>query len=947
MAKQLFHIVPMRFLIDETYLRDFAVSVLQFPYQQACTDFVEDMKQLHLNGKEEMENPPYRRLNTVLTAMAPTLAHAFEYQRNTDTGQYERQMLVVGTDVSNRPTLEQISDVANEWGIQWAQDRFTQEISGAGRYAHQRLLDRLKQPAHDWREVDAASLLLNLNTGTRLGFHAIPSIIATLLVQESARKPPIINGRTITWRLVQDNSNGNGLAVVSNPFTSRYQDPVSKEVKEGTFAYKLEFRLQTQVGSSHHWLHLYVRCRRYVDAPIVDVNWRRDVSVSVGIEQPRLTGWSQSSTLITLPLTGGPKNPRWLDDPALLLSSMQARNLVSPEDILKNPPLYRKASPASNYDEYYVVHAEGFKPPHDVKTGFDFTELREVATAVGNILGLELSCGQTLAPDEPAYHTRLKRPLIMYKISDVHEKQFVKKTFDYTKQENQRQNQLARQQLIVQALQRATGGQAVSILLFWYNDVTRKTQKQEVHRALFLGEHDPWPAGIEVIEAPTPIPATLLAPLDSGSLNPQDHYKKNATYAERKKFQKLWRDQMRRAFRDKTKAWEDYLRSIMPASQSYRLVLIELRPFDVKQYHYTQNIKGAVRRACNKLGLASQMMHPMKQNKEGEVSTASQYRARNAITDLIYRQTGLVYDQPVDLYIQAGIPQELAAQLHVVTLYNLRAVKQKVNYPMAVRLCPNGQLQVLLPRHSHEWLPFLDARTALGEVFARWKQQDIVLSPEEHTQFAAHIFTRAGTEPTLVLLDAVDWRNYNVLPQFANINKLENQLDLGDVKGFNHIYTPDELPNLRILRLRTVGTSGETPQYFTAVDEDWDSLDASKDLSYLAGFVDTQPGSNFFHYLSIGQLPKTAKQQQQNPGVYKTDEGGGIAFKHQTIVEFVPFFLQTGDDPLTWCRIPHFLRIAPAWDGGNIVLPYPMHLAERTIDDQLCILENDGDWEEA
>src|SRR5258708_21217443 len=240
-------------------------------------------------------------------------------------------MLVVGTDVSNRPTLEQISDVAKEWGNQWAQDRFTQEISGAGRDDHQGLVGGLKQRGQEWGEVDGASLLLNLNTGTRLGFHAIPSIIATLLVQESSRIPPIINGHSITWRLVQDNSNGNGLAVVSNPFTSRYQDPVSKEVKEGTFAYKLEFRLQTQVGSSHHWLHLYVRCRRYVDAPIVDVNWRRDVSVSVGIEQPRLTGWCHSSTLVTLPLTGGPKNPRWLDDPALLLSAVQARRLVSPD----------------------------------------------------------------------------------------------------------------------------------------------------------------------------------------------------------------------------------------------------------------------------------------------------------------------------------------------------------------------------------------------------------------------------------------------------------------------------------------------------------------------------------------------------------------------------------------------------------------------------------------
>ena len=37
-------------------------------------------------------------------------------------------------------------------------------------------------------------------------------------------------------------------------------------MKTGTFAYKLEFRLQTQVGSPHRWIHLYVRCSRYVDS---------------------------------------------------------------------------------------------------------------------------------------------------------------------------------------------------------------------------------------------------------------------------------------------------------------------------------------------------------------------------------------------------------------------------------------------------------------------------------------------------------------------------------------------------------------------------------------------------------------------------------------------------------------------------------------------------------
>jgi len=123
---------------------------------------------------------------------------------------------------------------------------------------------------------NAASLFLNLEVGTKTGYHAIPSVLASLM----AGKTSHIHGKTITWRLMQDGANG--LAVISNPFHAQFED-VYHNVKEGTFAYKLEFRLQTQVGSPHRWIHLYVRCSRYVDKLMKDANFQRDVSVKVGI----------------------------------------------------------------------------------------------------------------------------------------------------------------------------------------------------------------------------------------------------------------------------------------------------------------------------------------------------------------------------------------------------------------------------------------------------------------------------------------------------------------------------------------------------------------------------------------------------------------------------------------------------------------------------------------
>ena len=941
-------IVPLRFRIDEAYLRDLAVSFSPFSYEQDCTNFLASMEQFH--SSDHLESLPYRRLNTVLTALAPTLTHPFVAQWNADTKQSERQMLVVGTDVARRPKPEQISDLAYEWGKQWGQDRFERVIKGAGHDAYKRLLDRLQQPTQRWYETDAASLFLNLNAGTQLGYRAIPSVLASLL----AGKKSTIHGKIVTWRLTQDGHYG--LAVVNNPFSAHYQDPLTHEEKEGTFAYKLEFRLQTQVGSPYRWIHLYVRCSRYVDAKMERANWGRDISVKVGIDRPRLTGWDWSSTLVTLSFAGGATNPRWQDDPAQLLSAMKARDLILPEHILQKPQDYRKASSQSNYDEYYVVHAEGFKPSHEVKTGFDFAELQEVANAVGNILGLELSCGQTLASDIPMPQMYLNRlPLMMYDLGDLQTKQFVKKKPDQLAEENEQQNRLERQKIVLQGLRRASENQNVFILLCWHDDITKRTLEQEIRQALFLDTNTPWPDNIKLITAPVPVPNELLEPLDSGSLDPMDHFKKNVPSAERQKFKRAWKTQMRKAFREKTQAWENYLRSLLLDGFGYGLVLIELRqlnefhleklrPQDSNRYHASQNIKGAVRRACNKLGLASQMIFPVKQNKKGVVNTANQYRARNSVTDLIYRQSGLDYDRPLDLYIKAGVPQVQAEQLHVVALYKLRKNAPKLNYPMAVRLCPDGTFQALLPHGTRQWLPFLEARKALGEVFMKGKEQDISLSPDAQAQFAAQVFTEARYEPTLVLLEASDWRNYNVLPQFANTNTLKDQLDLKHMKTYERLYMLKDLPHLRIIRLRTIGTSGETPQYFTVVEGEGDQFEEDKDLSHLTGFVDTQAESDFFHYLSIGRLPiTTAREQRRKLGFYKTDEGGGIAFKHQTIVEFVPFFLQVGDDPRVWCRIPHFMRTSPAWDGGNIVLPYPMHLAQCMIDDQLCILENNGD----
>ena len=945
-------IIPLRFRIDEAYLRNKAVSISSFAHEQACRDFLESMQRL--SPRDHPENLPYGRLNTVLTALAPTLAHPFVYGGKSETGPAKRQMLVVGEDVQRRPTPEQISDVLYEWGRQWGCHNFEKEVNGAGRDAHQRLLDSLVQPVQQWQDVDAASLFLNRDSDPRTAYKAIPSLLASLL----AGRESLINGRTIKWRLTQDGDNG--LAVISQPFWAQYEEfnryEKLMEVKEGTFAYKLEFRLQTQVGSTCPWIHLYVRCSRYLDGPLGKRNWLRDVSVKIGVNQPRVSGWGYSPTLVTLPVAGSKDSPRWDEHLAPLLAAMKARPLIVPKNIFQDPLQYREATTQSQYDEYFVLHAEGFRPKHQVKTGFDFAELHEVARSVSELLDLKLSDGKTLSIDLPPILTRRGGPpLAMCDIDDLRNKTLItRRGSQLTADEAKQMNRLERQRIILQGLRRAAQNQPIVIYLCWSDSFTGKHLKQELCRALFIEEGDPWPDDITLVIPTEPTPASLLQPLDAGQFKPSDHYKTGISWHDRQTFQKAWEAQMRKSFTEKTLAWERYLSRLLAYRSGYGIALIELHKLDEAKYHKDQSVKGAVRRACNKLGLASQMILPLKpvdKPKEGkkDIQPESQGRERNAVADLLYRQTGLLFEQPQSLYIAAGLLQELAERLHVIGLYRLRTYNPKMHYSLAIRFCPDGTYQALLPQHPQHWLPFMEARKIVGELFLKKRAQTLDLPTEALARFAAQVFTSTSDVPTLVLLEAEGWRNRGLLPQFANgITARQNQLDFTHIESFERTYDRSDLPNLRIIRLRPVGTLGETPQYVPVCKDEEDQLIEGKDFQYLTGCIDTQVQEEnpFFHYLSIGRMPTMAGTQYSKQHRYKLDEGGGIAFKHQTIVELVPFFLQLEDDAKAWCRIAHFMRVSPAWDGGNILLPYPLHLAKQMLEDQLCILEGGLDEKE-
>ena len=65
-------------------------------------------------------------------------------------------------------------------------------------------------------------------------------------------------------------------------------------------------------------------------------------------------------------------------------------------------------------------------------------------------------------------------------------------------------------------------------------------------------------------------------------------------------------------------------------------------------------------------------------------------------------------------------------------------------------------------------------------------------------------------------------------------------------------------------------------------------------------------------------------------------------YSHPQMVEMVPFFVREDfaeeEEMSALCRVAHYLRSSPAWAMGNLDSPYPMHLGDALINDQLCIL---------
>lgn len=977
--------LPARMRLVPEALDALDIAVLPLPFYDAITRFRMDIERVLSRGRGSRPiTPPLRRFNTALLACAPTLTHGFEWVGGqSDRNQVLYRALAVGTP--NSPLLTPQPSVILQqlrlWAQQWTQE-YTSKPNSEAESAARRFLTSITTPPEGWgwQSITPGQLAADLSAERGLGYNAIPSLLATLLHGRTS----VINAggdrQILRWRKAHGGGFGRvGLFVVSQPFKAGYVDQNGHE-REGYFAYRLDFHVETQTGRLNEhdkldpWIFMHLSCQRYAHERLQAGNYGRDVSILVGMHEARLPGVEIDTTLVrlTADLPQADREGAWSNQVVDMLAAFQARDLVSPRLILDRPECYGNfgIGEQGQADEYYVVHAEGYEygeatgrgHGHSVKTGYSLRERGDVMAQVLSLLAGVIEPDGPLRCDVPA-PAGVKMPMAMrdYAFLSRHNLENIA-----TASPQARERIEGYRRISAVAIQRALAGETMQIAVIWREQETRDAVLQQLREALRLQETDDFPPHVTVTTIHIDDPA-LLKPLDTAGVSSKEWTS--------------FEQQLRREHQAKCQSWRSFLQRQLPPRAGHRFAIIELGRRPGKGFHPKQSIYGPVRNACALEHISSQMIRTVtaKANAEGAAQDAeptftpqTSGRVQNAVLDMLLRQTGAQYGLPFEVYERASIPTELAGNMDVVALCRRRTDRWHgdIHYALAVRLCATGAVEVLLPSQQ-QWISYAAAGHAVGRVFAQARSDifarqrvdsNLKLSGSQLAEFAARVALQPFQRPTLLVVEAEGWRNERgeeedskVWPQLKN----EHLAPQCDVLNFAHVpghgrYLRDDPRLNQLLGVVRLRSGKETPQYLTSRSS-WDQDGEARDFTLLSGFYD-EDASGILHYFSVGRLPRT-QRRQDTPGargMYKLgskvrggkprfDEyGADISFKHQQMVEMVPFFVR----PDLWlpegqralCRALHYLRVSPAWVMGNILAPHPMHLGERLIDDQLGIL---------
>lgn len=976
--------LPARMSLELDSLANMKIAVLIFPFAREVKDFCKDVEKVLRNKKRIYA--PYRQLNNGLLACTSTLTYGFEKFEVVDYISRYRA-LAVGTPGNplKVPAPEQIYELILIWAQTWTQ----QYLGKKGKQDEiasvcDRFLTSIEDtPANwDWESIKPETLIRDINAENSLGYQAIPSLLATLLHEQSCTISSDERKQEIKWRNVQGDGFGRvGLYLLSQPFKAIFFDKNGKE-KEGYFAYRLDFYLQTQAGRFNlegklkPWIFLHLSCQRYAHEPLVEANFGRDISILMGMNQERLDNFPIDSTLVRLVIDNSTNrdNLFWKEQLPKLLAAFKARSLLTPQNILGNPAKLGNLNNISswNQDEYYLVHAEVYQYKqdpkkgkghgHSIKTGFSLKERGDITAQI-----LQLLNG-VLIPDKPmecdiSAPSGQKTPLAIrdydfiqktlyltpYKRSKLEEKEIEKQ---------QEQHRQQRKNIVIDALKKATNGNHTHLFILWYEADTHNLIAQKLRQAFLLKDDEDFPEHIEVTYLHLE-DASLIEKLSVDGLPSENNN---------------FNEQINKQHRLKRLAWQKFLKQkVIPLvdrnTNPYIFAIVEIGKVKERGKHPKQSIRGAVREACALKNISSQMLQTIEPKKKEKEEDATDYnratkgRVTSAVLDVTLRQTGTLYGLPSQVYTSAGVPKDIVKEMDIIAFCRLQKNNRgsKFHYAIAVRLRATGTVDVLLPNEK-EWIPYALAGIKIGKLFSQARKGDrkslsqIQMKGGQLAKFAADVLTQHLEKPTVALIEADVWRNERSKDeagtawfQLKNEYLLEQRdvLNFQHVRGHNYRYQRDDQKMNNLIGVIRLRSDRETPQYLTN-RKDWNEDSTARDFTKLSGFVD-KTVSDLIHYFSIGRIPKTQKKAQDSPvtrDLYKLDRyadeyAADIAFKHQQMVEMVPFFIHPDFqtvEAVTLCRVLHYLRTSPAYTKGNIHFPYPMHLGKQLIDDNLCIL---------
>lgn len=958
-----------RFRIIPAALKEHAVEIIRFPWTYRLNNFYDELSRQRGRKIGMSERATWRTFNDAMNLSA-YLVQAFE-----TGGNVASPRIAIAPSSVTLPQANQIGHIARQWLNHYTLSTFPEE-----RQRHPEIFKQLLG-AMEWNETwsnrDALSLIKPGNIDS-VAYTAIPSLVSSSIVNRSIN----FNDHLINWRAAQQDHK---LMLVSQPiFASRFDK--AGEKGSGYFVIQVEFALRTMPGNPDPFIDMFIRTRRYIEAADSNLN-RKSGKVQIETSSPLIKDWPQRAP-VQVPLVyvkTNKFNANYRNGIDQFLAELNANQIISPTDLLKDPKAYWNLDGTPQKDGYYLVYQEGTRPNHPFETGFPIGDKQILYQEITRILDGVLEPIEPIIKCDRLYHKN--RPTASMHVGDLRGKENIDVGVDENgKPVVEKMEHLGKQ--ITQAIQEVWRlGQAEPfVFIFWFSEITRDALLEEWKD--LMGDY--------FSPIPVKIPPDLWRELVSDDqFNFQDLLEarraKNGSYANKKEdFYSL----LKSAKRTRIAKWVSFIRSLREEydiqggvndSPEIMAVIEQSRFTDNKwdeRYEGPRSPKSVIREACVKSHVLSQFIFSVETAKPTQIELdfledddnseeaklkkkeirrnqknhdAEMYRVKGSLYDLLLRQTGITLGSWDTFLSRLQIPEKYF-QAEIIGLFRARSHQLNLDIPVAIRFRRDMRhAEMTFPGINGKWLPYIKGCVRLGELIIQDKGKiiswqpgkgkqpnEVCLDDEKILSFVDNILRGPGGKDRIVLIHANNFRTK------LNIGLRNPEMELNKYKiGRTIELSPRQIPSLRLIRILT----NEAPDYIDLADipnEPNNSLFRTKvgefDVFYSIGELATVRRQLTKESSKIAERrhPDNPEEKEMISKLDLPDE----AFKHSQMVEIIPYFMQQDDDPEDLVWIAHRLRSTINWAAGNILLPRPIHLAEKFFDDMKCLYDSDNAEEE-